>query len=228
MTRYLRCFGSAVFSWLPSWSSGVLSPSPLLDISAYIEPRRDAYHDGLLAVSVDGDWQGWFRYFLDAVTVQCHSTVDRATTLRALRGDYRARMATPRASALLPTLVDSLFASPATTIAQARLRLGVTHRAATMNVESSSLRGSLPRSPAGGGPGSTSPRKSWTPSPKRRRPGAATSTSRDGVRAGASLTRERGLPVRLGPDALHLARLLQTVTALIRVDPGQTRPNSLC
>ena len=112
-----------------------LLPSPLLEISAYIEPRRDAYYDALSAVSVDGDWQGWFHYFLEAVTVQCHSTVERATKLRALRDDYRARMATPRASALLPTLVDSLFASPATTIAQARSLLGVTHRAATMNVE---------------------------------------------------------------------------------------------
>ena len=112
-----------------------LLPGPMLDISAYIEPRRDAYYDALMSVSLEGDWGRWFAYFLEAVTVQSRATVDRATRLRALRDDYRARTSTPRASALLPALVDSLFANPATTIGQARQVLGVTHRAATLHVE---------------------------------------------------------------------------------------------
>ena len=36
-----------------------LLPGPLLDISAYIEPRRDEYYSRLLAVSTRGDWTGW-------------------------------------------------------------------------------------------------------------------------------------------------------------------------
>jgi hypothetical protein len=40
-----------------------LLPAPLLDLSAYIEPRPDQYYEGLLRVSTDGDRAGWFDFF---------------------------------------------------------------------------------------------------------------------------------------------------------------------
>lgn len=112
-----------------------LLPAPLLDLSAYIEPRRDRYYDGLLRVSTDGDWAGWFEFFLEAVEGQAHDSLARARRLHDLRAEMRDGVATAKASALPARLVDALFEIPVLTLARAQQILGVTHRAATLNVE---------------------------------------------------------------------------------------------
>ena len=60
--------------------------------------------------------------------------IDRARRLQALREEYHRRLQVTRASALLPKLVDHLFAQPAIRIAMAEEVLGVTFRAASLNV----------------------------------------------------------------------------------------------
>lgn len=111
-----------------------LLPEPMLDLSAYLEPRRDAYYERLLAVSTEGDWLGWLRFFLAAVAHQAADAADRAQQLQALRDELRARVTGPRSSSLPGRLVDELFHVPAITINRAAQALGVTHRAAGMNV----------------------------------------------------------------------------------------------
>lgn len=112
-----------------------LLPDPLLDLSAYIEPRRDEYYARLLAVSTDGDWIGWVSFFLEAVEHQSADVVARAQRLQELRDEFRGRVATARSSGLLGVLVDALFDTPAMTISRAMALLEVTHRAARLNVE---------------------------------------------------------------------------------------------
>lgn len=111
-----------------------LLPAPLLDLSAYLEPRRDEYYARLLAVSTQGDWTGWIRFFLSVLENQAIDARNRAVALHSLRQDYRTRVTSARASSLLPQLVDALFETPAMTINRAAEILGVTHRAATQNV----------------------------------------------------------------------------------------------
>ncbi len=112
-----------------------LLPDPLLDFSAYVEPRRDEYYARLLAVSAQGDWDGWVRFFLKAVEHQSEDVASRAQRLQALRDSWRGLVATARSSGLLTLLVDALFETPAITINRAAALLGVTHRAARLNVE---------------------------------------------------------------------------------------------
>lgn len=112
-----------------------LLPGPLLDLSAYIEPRRDRYYDALLRVSTHADWHGWFTFFLEVVEQQARDALQRASQLQVLRDDYRHRVATARSSGLLGVLVDQLFRVPALTINRARDLLDITHRAATQNIE---------------------------------------------------------------------------------------------
>ena len=112
-----------------------LLPDPLLDLSAYIEPRRDEYYARLLAVSTEGDWTGWMRFFLAAVAHQSADAAARAQRLQSLRDDFRTRVATARSSGLLGVLVDSLFSTPATTITRAAKLLDVTPRAARLNID---------------------------------------------------------------------------------------------
>lgn len=114
------------------WS---LLPAPLLDLSAYIEPRRDRYYEALMGVSTRGDWSGWFAFFLEAVERQAHDALGRARRLHQLRESMRAGVTTARSSGLLPRLVDALFDVPVLTIPRAREILGVTHRAAAMNID---------------------------------------------------------------------------------------------
>ncbi|MFF2082604.1 Fic family protein [Nocardia sp. NPDC058176] len=112
-----------------------LLPAPLLDLSSYIEPRRDRYYEGLLRVSTEGDWHGWFEFFLEVIERQARDSLARAVRLDTLRSDLRARVATARSSGLLAVLVDELFRAPVISINIAKAALGVTHRAATANVE---------------------------------------------------------------------------------------------
>jgi Fic family protein len=112
-----------------------LLPGPMLDLSAYIEPRRDRYYESLLRVSTHGDWRGWFGFFLEVVEQQARDAGSRAQRLHDLRKEMRQRVATARASALLPVLVDQLFQTPAITINAAGSVLGVTHRAASLNID---------------------------------------------------------------------------------------------
>jgi Fic family protein len=111
-----------------------LLPKPLLYLSAYFEANRSDYYDRLLSVSRAGDWLGWARFFLTGVATESADVVDRARRLQALREEYHRRLQVTRASALLLKLVDHLFAQPAIRIAMAQEVLGVTFRAASLNV----------------------------------------------------------------------------------------------
>ena len=112
-----------------------LLPAPMLDLSAYIEPRRDQYYEGLLRVSTDGDWAGWFDFFLTAVERQARDALARAQQLHSLRSQMRDDVATVKSSALPAKLVEALFDVPVMTIPRAQALLGVTHRSATQHVE---------------------------------------------------------------------------------------------
>lgn len=112
-----------------------LLPGPMLDFSAYIERHRKEYYERLLAVSTHGDWAGWVGFFLRVIAAQATDVLHRAQALQELRDEYRSRVTGVRASSLLPKLVDTLFETPALTIASAQHALQVTHRAATVNIE---------------------------------------------------------------------------------------------
>jgi Fic family protein len=112
---------------------GIL-PEPLLYLSAYIEKHRQTYYARLLGVSQRGEWNEWFTFFLRGVAESAMDAVERAAKLGELREDYRRRLARTRASAHPLTLADHLFAHPAISVPQAAKLLGVTHRAAQLNV----------------------------------------------------------------------------------------------
>ncbi len=109
-------------------------PGPLLFLSAYFERHRDDYYKGLLGVSHGGRWIEWVEFFLRGVAEQAMDAVERATRLIALREEFRSRLAAGRSSAFPLRLADELFAYPAISVPMAARLLGVTHRAAQLNV----------------------------------------------------------------------------------------------
>jgi Fic family protein len=110
-------------------------PQPLLYLSAYFDQHRRAYYDHLLAVSRAGAWEGWLLYFLRGVSEQAADGVERANRLLALREKFRDECQTARCPATTLKLVDELFRSPAVTLAKTGELLGVTPRAAQMNID---------------------------------------------------------------------------------------------
>jgi len=110
-------------------------PRPLLYLSAYFEAHRDEYYRHLLAVSRDGAWIPWIRFFLAAVATQARDAIARSDRLLALWTDYRGRLQARRASALALGLVDELFSFPAFSAKMASAALGVTARSAQLNID---------------------------------------------------------------------------------------------
>jgi Fic family protein len=127
-----------------------LLPGPLLDLSAYIEPRRDRYYQTLLRVSTHGEWLPYLDFFLEAVENQARDAIVRAVRLHDLRQRLRIGAVTARSSAAIPVLIDALFETPAITINKAMRLLGVTHRAASANIERLVTMGILEEMPAQG------------------------------------------------------------------------------
>jgi Fic family protein len=61
-----------------------LLQSPMFYLSEYLEANRQEYYDRLLAVSRDGDWTGWCRFFLEALQRQADSNKARARKILSL------------------------------------------------------------------------------------------------------------------------------------------------
>ncbi len=112
-----------------------LLPSPLLYLSAYLERNKETYMDALLHVSQKDAWQEWLQFFFRGVAEQSRDVIKRSQDLLNLWEEYRQRMQTARASALLLRMVDELFARPALSSSTAQRLLNVTPRSADLNIQ---------------------------------------------------------------------------------------------
>lgn len=110
-------------------------PQPLLYLSAFFEKHSQAYRDHLLHVSQRGAWNEWIEFFATGVAEQAQDAVSRSGRLLDLQQNYRERVQKTSQSSAMLRLVDLLFASPFVTLNGIAKSLGVTHRAATVNVE---------------------------------------------------------------------------------------------
>lgn len=75
--------------------------TPAFYISAYLDAHRDAYYERLLAISRDGDWTGWCRFFLTCIKEQADENLEKVEKIL----DLYSRMKT-----LVPTLTRSKYA----------------------------------------------------------------------------------------------------------------------
>jgi Fic family protein len=117
---------------LSDW--GLLN-QPLIYLSDYFERNRDAYVDGLLHVSQQGDWHGWIRLFLDALETQANDGLRRSEQLLLLREHYRALFQTGGGSARVLQVIDELFGRPMLTITYVAEQLSVNFSTAQNIVE---------------------------------------------------------------------------------------------
>ncbi len=93
------------------WQRGLIR-SPRFYISAWFEARRNAYYEGLLAVSRDDDWTGWCRFFLQAVRAQAEDNLTRAQGILALYDAMKLRVAELTRSRYAVQALDWIFQYP--------------------------------------------------------------------------------------------------------------------
>ena len=93
------------------WQCGLIR-QPMFYISAYFEAHRDAYYEGLLAVSRDDGWTGWCRFFLEAVRAQAEENLTKAQGILALYEDMKGRVAEVTRSRYAIHTLDWIFERP--------------------------------------------------------------------------------------------------------------------
>jgi len=101
---------------------------PTLTVSPWFEARRADYYDALMAVSTQGNWDRWIRFFAKGIAASASETEHQLTDLLKVQTSLKAKIreAGLRAdNAIL--LVDFALQQPIFSIRQVERHLGVTY-----------------------------------------------------------------------------------------------------
>ena len=86
--------------------------SPMFYLSEYLEAHRDLYYARLRGISQAGDWTGWVEFFLDAITDQATSNLNRVRGILELYQEMKQRIADLTRSQHSVKVLDTLFDRP--------------------------------------------------------------------------------------------------------------------
>jgi Fic family protein len=97
----------------------------LLYLSLYLKRHRSQYYDRLTAVGVDGDWEGWLKFFLRGVAEVSQAATETARKILTLREEGRKIILKALGnSALAQRLFDYLFEQPMLNVRMVEKQLG--------------------------------------------------------------------------------------------------------
>lgn len=85
---------------------------PMFYASAYLESTRAEYYARLLAISEEGDWSGWIRYFLKALIEQARMNSRKTQQIMALYEECKATVVELTNSRYAIQALDTLFRAP--------------------------------------------------------------------------------------------------------------------
>ena len=97
---------------------------PLLYLSYFLKRHQAEYYDRLMAIRLDGDWEGWLRFFVRGVAETAAEATVTARAIVSMREDHRALVESLGLNAL--RLVELLFEHPIVSVNMASARLGAT------------------------------------------------------------------------------------------------------
>ncbi|MFZ0831476.1 MAG: Fic family protein, partial [Mycobacterium sp.] len=87
-----------------------------LNLSPWLEPRKDEYKDLLLGISKTGEFDPWIRFFCEAVHHQAEDGVARIEELLAFQSHLRQKLVDARARGVVNAVSESLLGYPIITI----------------------------------------------------------------------------------------------------------------
>jgi len=108
--------------------------SPMFYLSDYFESHRDEYYRWLQAISKDGDWNGWIRFFLTAVEAQAISNVQKTRQITALYDEMKLQIPLMIKSQYAIQTIDALFNSPLFTVVGFARKSGIPAASARRNI----------------------------------------------------------------------------------------------
>jgi Fic family protein len=85
---------------------------PVLNLSTWLEPRRQDYIDHLLQVSTDGDYDRWIEFFAMGVRQQAIASATRVTRLTAVQEDLVRAVHARGKKGVIVELARDLIGSP--------------------------------------------------------------------------------------------------------------------
>jgi Fic family protein len=93
------------------WSSGIIS-EPHFYISGYLEEHKNLYMDALRNVSENDDWDGWCRFFLEAIEQQAVRNLEIAQNIRMLYEEMKNTFSEVLSSRWSVYALDFVFTHP--------------------------------------------------------------------------------------------------------------------
>lgn len=108
---------------------------PMLYLSAFFEKYRNEYYERLLAVSENGGWDEWTKFFLRAIAVQSKDAVENSMLILKLLDKYRKIIQKDRGSLYVLKLLDEVFLNPFVTIPYVAKKLETTYPTAKSAVK---------------------------------------------------------------------------------------------
>lgn len=85
---------------------------PLLYLSYYFKKNRTEYYDRLMNVRMNGDWEGWIKFFLRGVAEVSDEATTSAKKILELKTRVAAFLSKEKSSANDQSLLDLIFESP--------------------------------------------------------------------------------------------------------------------
>lgn len=108
---------------------------PLLYLSHYLKRHRSEYYDRLMEIRIDGDWEGWLRFFVRGVWETADEATNTARAIVNLRENHRALIQERDLGSNGARLLDLLFRQPLLHVNLVKDRLGVSYGTANSLVE---------------------------------------------------------------------------------------------
>ncbi|MBC8277903.1 MAG: Fic family protein [FCB group bacterium] len=90
---------------------GFLS-SPSFYLSSYFEANRSEYYNRLLGISQENDWEGWIKFFLNAVAEQTQINIQKARDILELYNAKKERITSLTHSQFSIRALDYIFSYP--------------------------------------------------------------------------------------------------------------------
>lgn len=81
-------------------------------MSEYLESHRYEYYDRLLAITENGDWNGWLTFFLTGLISQAEANLRKVQQIRDLHEDTQRRVVEITHSQFSMASVDAFFRQP--------------------------------------------------------------------------------------------------------------------
>ncbi|GAA4539615.1 Fic family protein [Amycolatopsis samaneae] len=107
---------------------------PVLNLSPWLEPRREDYIDHLLAVSKTGDFDPWVRFFAEAVKARAKAAADTIDRLIGFSNEVVETMKKTGARGAVLDLAATLIGYPIMTVPKVQADLGVSYPTANSAV----------------------------------------------------------------------------------------------